>query len=100
MHRKRVWSLGLIVLAGLVLGLIQGTSAQTAQRYFPETGQWLRGRFLQYWESHGGLAQQGYPLTDEFAEQSAAARRTRSSISSAPCSSTTRRTRARPTRCC
>src|SRR5690242_8193093 len=70
MHRYRVWSLGLIVLAGLMLGLIQGTSAQTAQRYFPETGQWLRGRFLQYWESHGGLAQQGYPLTDEFPEPS------------------------------
>ncbi|HMA37900.1 MAG TPA: PQQ-binding-like beta-propeller repeat protein [Chloroflexia bacterium] len=39
-----------------------------APRRFPETGHILRGSFRQYWETHGGLAQQGYPLTDEFTE--------------------------------
>jgi hypothetical protein len=29
------------------------------------------GIFLQYWNSHGGLAQQGYPISNEFMEQSA-----------------------------
>ncbi|HMA38293.1 MAG TPA: hypothetical protein VKY74_27850 [Chloroflexia bacterium] len=42
----------------------------TNPRFFPETGKTLGGRFRAYWESHGGLAQQGYPLTDEFPEQS------------------------------
>jgi hypothetical protein len=39
--------------------------------YFPETGKWLGGEFLAYWQANGGLAQQGYPITDEFTEASA-----------------------------
>jgi hypothetical protein len=39
-------------------------------RLFAETGKRVGGLFLQYWNSHGGLAQQGYPITDEFAETS------------------------------
>jgi hypothetical protein len=35
---------------------------------FPETGKRLGGIFLGYWQEHGGLAQQGYPISDEFAE--------------------------------
>ncbi len=38
---------------------------------FPETGRRLGGLFLQYWKSNGGLAQQGYPISDEFQEKSA-----------------------------
>jgi hypothetical protein len=34
-------------------------------RYFHETGHNLGGRFLAYWEAHGGLAQFGYPITEE-----------------------------------
>jgi hypothetical protein len=37
---------------------------------FPETGKRLGGRFLAYWQANGGLAQQGYPITDEFTEMS------------------------------
>jgi hypothetical protein len=40
-------------------------------RSFPETGHTLGGAFRAYWEGQGGLAQFGYPLTDEFAEVSA-----------------------------
>ncbi len=36
--------------------------------YFPTTGRTLRGSFLLYWQQHGGLAQFGYPLTEEFTE--------------------------------
>jgi hypothetical protein len=36
--------------------------------YFSETGHTLRGEFLDYWQTHGGLAQFGYPLTEEFFE--------------------------------
>jgi hypothetical protein len=38
---------------------------------FKETGKRLGGAFLDYWNAHGGLAQQGYPITDEFSEVSA-----------------------------
>jgi hypothetical protein len=39
------------------------------QVYFPETGHTVSGKFLAYWEDHGGLAQFGYPLTDARPEQ-------------------------------
>ncbi len=38
---------------------------------FTETGHKLGGKFLEYWRQHGGLAQQGYPISDEFQEKSA-----------------------------
>ncbi len=37
---------------------------------FTQTGKRLGGKFLAYWNSHGGLAQQGYPISDEFMERS------------------------------
>lgn len=42
--------------------------AARAARYFSATGHNLRGRFLRYWLSNGGLAQFGYPLSEQFAE--------------------------------
>ena len=36
--------------------------------YFAETGHTLRGDFLAYWTKYGGLAQFGYPITEEFVE--------------------------------
>ena len=45
------------------------TSSATCQT-FPETGKTVCGRFLQYWQEHGGLAQQGYPISGEFEERS------------------------------
>ncbi len=35
-------------------------------RYFPSTGHTLRGVFLDYWQAHGGLAELGNPITEEF----------------------------------
>ncbi len=37
---------------------------------FPQTGKTVCGRFLEYWQQNGGLAQQGLPLSDEFKEVS------------------------------
>jgi hypothetical protein len=37
-------------------------------RHFPETGHTVGGKFRRYWEEHGGLAQQGYPVSEEFTE--------------------------------
>ena len=48
-----------------------GQQASTANpRLFSETGKTLGGRFRAYWESHGGLAQQGLPISNEFTEAS------------------------------
>src|SRR6478735_276772 len=39
---------------------IPGSGSQT----FPETGKAVSGLFLDYWNAHGGLAQQGLPISD------------------------------------
>ncbi len=52
----------------------QGAPAQKVSvvnaRKFNETGKTLGGKFRQYWEAHGGLAQQGFPISEEFNETS------------------------------
>ncbi|MFN8540356.1 MAG: hypothetical protein U0232_23125, partial [Thermomicrobiales bacterium] len=57
-------------LASLMLAGWSPSSASAAVscQTFPETGKIVCGRFLNYWQTHGGLAQQGLPLTDEFIE--------------------------------
>lgn len=35
---------------------------------FSETGKTVTGLFLDYWNSHGGLEQQGYPITEAYNE--------------------------------
>src|SRR5438105_13963632 len=42
--------------------------AQSNVVRFPATGKELKGMFLEYWNSHGGLAQQGYPISNELQE--------------------------------
>ncbi len=41
---------------------------QAGVHWFESTGHTLRGSFLDYWNKHGGLAQFGYPITEEFTE--------------------------------
>src|SRR4051794_38619292 len=48
----------------------QLTSFGSGARLFPETGKHVQGKFLAYWNAHGGLAQQGYPISEEFQERS------------------------------
>ncbi len=70
-HRRTLT--GLIVLIFTVTAVFilnVPASGQTNSKYFYETGHYVKGRFLTYWQSHGGLAQQGYPLSEEFNEQS------------------------------
>lgn len=42
----------------------------SGSQFFAQTNHTVSGIFLQYWNSHGGLAQQGYPISDVFAEKS------------------------------
>ena len=47
------------------------TAASLADSHtFPETGHTVSGDFWTYWQAHGGLAQQGYPISDEVPEVS------------------------------
>lgn len=65
-----------VLLIGFVLGgIVQPfkslpTLAQGSCQTFPETGKTVCGRFLQYWKENGGLAQQGYPISNPFQEKS------------------------------
>ena len=48
----------------------QRANTSAGSRLFPETGKRVGGRFLSYWQQNGGLAQQGFPISDEFTERS------------------------------
>ncbi len=48
----------------------QQPNTSAGSQLFKETGKRVGGRFLQYWQESGGLAQQGYPISDEFMEKS------------------------------
>lgn len=45
------------------------TASTINPRKFNETGKTIGGKFRDYWEANGGLAQQGFPITDEFQEK-------------------------------
>jgi hypothetical protein len=77
----RPLALGLIValLACTGLGYYAGTRRLFAPAEaiaaedcvtFTQTGKAVCGRFLQYWQEHGGLAQQGLPISAAFYERS------------------------------
>lgn len=65
-----------ILAIGILLGTmlkpfsLLPTSAQANCQTFPETGKTVCGGFLTYWKTHGGLAQQGYPISNELQEKS------------------------------
>jgi carboxyl-terminal processing protease len=69
----RRWSLIValfVALQALWVPSTQQVGAQTDSRSFPQTGKTVTGAFLKYWDAHGGLAQQGYPISDEMQERS------------------------------
>jgi hypothetical protein len=48
----------------------QQPNTSTGSIVFSETGKRLGGKFLEYWNTHGSLAQQGFPISEEFMEKS------------------------------
>src|SRR5437867_7764052 len=71
MHKFRTTiPIALAFLACATWGLSAQAQAQSSYRYFPETEHSVSGKFLAYWDQHGGLAQQGYPITQEMQETS------------------------------
>ncbi len=58
---------GRILLAGLRIAALY-TAAPADRSCFAETGKCVGGPFLAYWQAHGGLAINGYPISDEQVE--------------------------------
>src|SRR5690349_20971708 len=61
----------MLMLAALPTFAASPALARGTSRSFPETGHTVTGRFLDHWTTHGGLAQQGYPISEPMQEQSA-----------------------------
>jgi hypothetical protein len=58
----------------MVAGLVPAAPAQAQTQvrivYFGQTGHYVRGAFLDYWERNGGLAIFGFPITEEYIRNS------------------------------
>jgi murein DD-endopeptidase MepM/ murein hydrolase activator NlpD len=71
-----VGSSGSVALGALGSGLLAGRTFDRAapvatarnRAYFAETGHTISNGFLAYWKAKGGLAQFGYPLSEEMGE--------------------------------
>ncbi len=75
MYRRLLANLVLVMVTVLVTIFLQPMSylpsfAQPGCQTFKETGRTVCGSFLQYWQKNGGLAQQGFPTSNEFKEVS------------------------------
>ena len=59
-----------VLAAALVLsgGFFAAPQVNAAEQCFRETGFCVQGRFLTYWETNGGLARNGYPVSAERRE--------------------------------
>ncbi|NWJ49182.1 MAG: hypothetical protein HXX08_25270, partial [Chloroflexi bacterium] len=58
------WGSSLTFLLFLLLIASNSILAAEGSRFFPETKHTVSGKFLDYWNSNGGLPTYGYPITD------------------------------------
>ncbi|NWF82160.1 MAG: hypothetical protein HXY37_19250 [Chloroflexi bacterium] len=71
MQRRIVRTVAIVLTALLALATLTAgvpARAQERTRCFPETGQCVSGRLLDYWERNGGLAVFGYPISEQRIE--------------------------------
>ena len=72
MSRSRLLSaLLMLVLLVTALGTGGRAQAQTASVTFHETGKTVSGKFLDFWNTNGGLMQLGFPISDVMQDVSA-----------------------------
>lgn len=64
----RRWLWRLLAVMALALGAVAAAPAQAATdvAYVSATGHYVRGVFRDFWDKNGGLANFGYPLTEEY----------------------------------
>jgi hypothetical protein len=60
----------LFVLLLLSAMLPPAAQAQNEPRYFRQSGHYIRGAFRSFWETRGGLAIFGFPVTEEYVRKS------------------------------
>ena len=65
-----IFAVLMLVAVGLPSAPSTGYAQGTLSRTFPQTGKTVTGRFLQYWDTNGGLEQQGYPVSEVLQERS------------------------------
>ncbi|HEX9990048.1 MAG TPA: plastocyanin/azurin family copper-binding protein [Chloroflexia bacterium] len=54
----------------VIVGGSNNASPAKIATTFAETGKTMRGKFYEYWNAHGGLPQQGFPVSEEMQEKS------------------------------
>lgn len=72
--RKSVSTIGLALALMLIVGFYpveqgQARSLQQGSRYFDETGHSVEGEFLTFFDTYGGLAIFGYPISESFLDR-------------------------------
>jgi beta propeller repeat protein len=72
---RLAWTIQGVMVTGVQGGAITPLTPPvqlpgSGSRVYPETGKTVTGIFLDYWNNNGGLAQQGYPISDVIGEQS------------------------------
>jgi hypothetical protein len=62
------WVWRLLAVVAVVLGGASAAPARaaTAVTYVSATGHYMRGAFRDFWDKNGGIANFGYPLTEEY----------------------------------
>ena len=68
--KVRLWLAFIVAVVALPLFPASNAYLQGDSRTFPETGKAVKGKFLKYWNEHGGLPQQGFPISEEMQEKS------------------------------
>jgi plastocyanin len=59
------------MVADIIVGGVDSTaSVDQTSATFKETSKTARGKFLKYWNEHGALPQQGFPISEEIQEKS------------------------------
>ncbi|MBM4422959.1 MAG: hypothetical protein FJ030_06140 [Chloroflexi bacterium] len=59
-----------LAIVAVVVAVGAASAQSETERYFDDTGHTVRGALLAYFDSHGGLAVFGYPITDDFRDES------------------------------
>lgn len=67
--KRQEWAWRLFAATLVLTALIAPqVNAATDVMYMPATGHYMRGVFRDFWEQNGGLANFGYPLTEEYSD--------------------------------
>lgn len=62
----RIWVAILTTLVLVTVPVSAEDGLSLPREFFPEVGHWVIGEFLEYFNTHGGLAVFGYPLTEPY----------------------------------